>query len=178
MYTTLTDSFGYSFEVEHSVFVSPLVRLCRQSSFKAFGKELNMHYWLLVPGRENLMELLIWCPDALLDQSLPSLILLVTSLLETSSWKTPSSFLRGVCASGKLWSSLLTCSHHFLPVIISWSSTQTSALVDFLYCSISLALVTLRSGQEKLLIQAADGELQLTILGVERNLQRWWLIYQ
>lgn len=38
--------------------------------------------------------------------------------------------------------------------------------MDFLYCSISSALVTFSSGQEKFLIQAADEELQLTFSGL------------
>lgn len=72
--------------------------------------------------------------------------------------------------------SLAPCPLHFLPVLISWPSTQTLAVLDSLYCSISSAPVTFSSGHHKFLIQAADGALQLALLfvGGEKNLQRLW----
>lgn len=84
----------------------------------------------------------------------------------SSYWTAHNSFLWGVCATGSSLSTGSLSSPTFIPVLISWSSTQISALLDFLYCSISSALVTLSLGQEKFLIQAADGELQLTFSGL------------
>lgn len=68
-------------------------------------------------------------------------------------WKAPSCCRSRVLQKAHLLLVLLTSS----PVLISWASTQPWAVLDFLYCSISSALVTFSAGHQKFLIQAADG---------------------
>lgn len=141
------------FEVEH--------RLCQHSqSLSSFyqhsvGSVLNMCYWFLRKKRKL---------DPLLDQSPSSSTLLVEDERDSQvSGKLPvlSCEVFVPLANNE---ALAPWALHFLPVLISWPSTQTSALLDFLYCSISSALMTLCSGQEKFLIQAAPASAHSSAL--------------
>lgn len=87
---------------------------------------------------------------------------LTSDYLHPSQWHHSSGKLPVLDARASIANSDAECSH--APVLISRSSTQTLAVLHFLYCSTSFALATFSSGHQKFLIQASDGELRLTLL--------------